>query len=140
MIYFRFLRTIAAATIAMMTTTAAIATYKVIGVCAVGAGAVVGDSVTTGAGVLVVVGDGVVGDDVGDDTGDAVGTEACEGVDVGTTEAAGASETPMDVVAYDGQYALVPSNEAVTVYSPGTGGVYIMWYKPLMSVVTVPIS
>ena len=82
-IYFRLLRTTAAAITAIMIMAAAIATYKATGVCAVGGGALVGVEVTIGLGVPV--------------TGGVV-----VGVVVGATDADGAGDTPMAVSAVDG--------------------------------------
>ena len=51
-----------------------------------------------------------------------------------------ASSTPIAVSAYDIQYDCEPSNVAIIVYSPGTGGSHISLNIPLASLVTVPIS
>lgn len=77
-----------------------------------------------------------VGAAVGGEVGEAVGiTGVGAGVEVGMTDAAGASVTPMAVSAYEGQYDSLPSKAAVTVYSPGTGGVHSRLNKPLLPLV-----
>jgi len=78
--------------------------------------------------VDVVVGTAVVGGGVGE-TGIA---EVCaDGV---------AAETPKAVSADEAKYEPDPAKLAVIVYGPGTGGVHISLYIPLMSVVVVPMT
>jgi len=112
-VYLRLLRIKAAAMTTIMAMTAAIATYIVAGSVLVGGGAMLGEG-------EVVEGADVVGVMVGVDVGGAVTT----GVDFGWADGDAAATTFMWVTEADGKYDSEPSNDAVTVYTPGTGGVH----------------
>ena len=62
------------------------------------------------------------------------------GACVGSGVVSGASVTLMAVSADEGQYDSEPSNEAYTVYSPGTSGSNASLKKPSMLLVVLPTS
>jgi len=88
----------------------------------------VGATVTVGMAVGEIEVEGTVGAGV-----DVVGVAA-------TGTAAGAFNTTNEVSASEPKYELLPANVAVTLYSPGTGGVHAVVKTPWSSLRIVPMS